>query len=734
MSDIMFPRTTWPAEGPWSFKTRLAQPMRPVITAPRPAKKGAVVLDGRWHLEIEGSGAALETAADELTRFLAELGVILSHDASAADKGQIRLSAAGDDLDEAYQLSIKESEITLTSASPRGVLQGVYALETMMVDAGGPWLMPGSIARSPFLKTRILRSFWSTYYTDELTLDEDFYPNGYLETLSRLGINGVWIHGYLQDLVPSTVFPEFGQEAEGRLRKLNDLIGRAARYGIEVFIYFCEPKALAADDSFWERHPELRGRSAKGNGMDVADQVNSLCTSAPETRRYIDEAYSNLFRLAPGLGGVILITASENHSHCYSHGANIDCPRCKERSPVDVVAELIATVEGAVHRVSPHAKVVIWTWSWAALAPSPQLELLAKLSNVAIMSDFERGGSFELDGKTYPIDEYSMKYVGPSPRYSAQAQAARSSGLPAFAKMQWCTTHELATVPHYPIPWRIADKWRGLRGEGTEGAMGCWIFGNYPNFMLEVERELTWEPHPPVEELLSKVASRIFGAAGKDAALEAWRHFGNAFDPYPFSNNVLYYTPANRAPVLPWNFPKKGIPMPICCRVRPLGDIVDNWTRPFGAELVLKCYEDVAVRWDEGLRWLRQALAASSVPDEGPPSLAEREMIIAQAFAHHMHSTVHFLRFALARDAYEESSDDVGSDVKRGYLQTMRQAISDEIENRRAYVPLVRADARLGYHSEAEDYFFTAEEIEESIGQLQELGGKVDDLLETSVA
>lgn len=729
MSATMFPRATWPTEEPWSFKARLAQPMRPAITTRRPAKEGAVVTDGRWHLVVEGSGVALETAVDELIRFFAELDVALGLEVAAADKGTIRLSVTGDDLDEAYELSVSESEIAVTSSSARGVLQGVYALEAMMVDAGGPWLMPGSLARSPFLKTRILRSFWSTYYTDELTLDEEFYPDGYLETLSRLGINGVWIHGYLQDLVPSTVFPEFGQESEGRLRKLNDLISRAARYGIEVFIYFCEPKALAADDTFWERHPQLRGRSAQGNGMDVADQVNSLCTSAPESRRYIDEAYSNLFRLAPGLGGVILITASENHSHCYSHGTDIDCPRCKARTPMDVVAELISTVEGAVHRVAPQAKVVVWTWSWGALAPSPQLELLKKLDNVAIMSDFERGGSFELEGKTYPIDEYSMKYVGPSPRYSAQAQAARESGLPAFAKMQWCTTHELATVPHYPIPWRVAEKWRGLRRTGTEGAMGCWIFGNYPNFMLEVERELTWDPHPPVEELLSEMATRIFGSAGKDAALEAWRHFGNAFDPYPFSNNVLYYTPVNRAPVLPWTFPKKGIPMPICCLVRPLGDIVENWTRPFGPELVLKCYEEVASRWDEGLVWLRQALAASCVPDEGPPSPAEGEMIVAQAFSHHMHSTVQFLRFALVRDAYEASSDDVTPDVKRGYLQTMRKAIDEEIDNRKAYVPLVKADARLGYHSEAEDYFFSAEEIEESVGMLHRLGRTIDDLL-----
>jgi hypothetical protein len=55
----------------------------------------------------------------------------------------------------------------------------------------------------------------------------------------------------------------------------------------------------------------------------------------------------------------------------------------------------------------------------------------------------------------------------------------------------------------------------------------------------------------------------------------------------------------------------------------------------------------------------------------------------------------------------------------------MRQAIQDEVLNRRAYLPLVRADSRLGYHSEVEDYFFTASTLAASIEQLEQLEARI---------
>jgi hypothetical protein len=727
VSNAQFPTPTWLSEPPWAFKQHLSQPQRPVLPQGQEAPAEHVAITANWQLAAEGDDAPFATAVAELRRFCTEAGINLGNAGATHGDPHILLCAAGQPGDESYRLYVQPNRVVVSAANGRGVLQGVYALERMMCAAGGPFLPVGEVARTPFLKTRILRSFWSPYYIDELTTTEDYYPEGYLETLSRLGINGVWIHGYLQELVPSAIFPEFGRDSVGRLRKLNSLVQRAAAYGIDVYIYFCEPKALAADDPFWLLHPEVKGRSAHGNPMDVAEQVASLCTSAPQTKAYLDEAYYTLFRSVPGLGGVILITASENHSHCYSHGRNIDCPRCRERTPAEVVAELIQTVEQAVHRADPQAQVVAWTWSWYALEPDPQTQLLARLRNISLMSDFERGGEFTLAGHTYPIDEYSMKYIGPSPRFQTQGRAAKANKLPLFAKMQILSTHELATVPYFPVLWRMAEKWQGLRAEGVEGVMICWIFGNYPNFTLEVLRELTWEPHPPLEKILSAVARSLFGAEGAHAALQAWRCFGEAFAPYPFSTTLLYFGPMNRAPALPWTFPAQGLPMSMSWRITSPGDSIENWTIPFGPALVQKCFEQVLSRWEEGLQWLSRALPKngdSRQPRE--PSPAEREMIVARAFAHHIRSTVNFLRYGQARDQYEQAvAQSANAIAQQNLLTAMLQAVVDEIDNRTSYLPLVLADSRLGYHSEAEDYFFTAVTLSQSIEQLRQLQDKL---------
>lgn len=726
-------------ESPFEFKKRLEQAERPTLKLSRQAPQDATVIDGTWSLVVEGEGAAITFAADELRRYFHDAGISLKE---GREKPRIRLRATEADGGEEYTLQVDEREVLIESTGERGVIRGVYTLEEQLVENGGPWLRRERVTRSPWLETRILRSFWSPHYVDELTVDEVSYPDGYLETLSRNGYNGIWTRGYLRDIVPSSVFGEFGQDSAQRIERLQRLIERADRYGIDVYLYFCEPRALATDDPFWERYPHLRGHSDIGRGQDVAPQVTSMCTSRPETLAYIEESFQRLLATAPRLGGVILINASENQSHCYSRGGKTECPICQKRKPVDVAAEVITSIRNGVRRGSERAKVIAWTWSWKMLDPDPQTTLISKLpEDVIVMSDFERGDEIIRRGRTFPLDEYAMSIVGPSKRFHAQMQAAQNQGRKTYGKMQVSNTHELATVPYFPIPWRMAAKWEGLRSEGVCGVMGCWIFGNYPSFSMEVTRELTWEPHPPLAELVSRVARRIFGRDGASAAMEAWRHFGEAFESYPFATVLLYYGPVNRAPAIPWTFPGKGLPMTPSWRPGPPGDSIEryinisgtevgrSWLGPFEPDFAQACFQDVSDRWEQGISLLSDALEKSHA-DEGAgyadePTPAQREWIVAKAFAIHMKSTVHLLRFAQARDALEERG--LSGKERARLLSECRSAVADEIVNRAEYPPLLRADSRLGFHSEVEDYFFTVHDVEASLEQLRALQRTLDE-------
>ncbi len=48
---------------------------------------------------------------------------------------------------------------------------------------------------------------------------------------------------------------------------------------------------------------------------------------------------------------------------------------------------------------------------------------------IILLSDFEIGGSTTVLGKQRYVDEYSLGYVGPSPRFREKALLAREGGL-----------------------------------------------------------------------------------------------------------------------------------------------------------------------------------------------------------------------------------------------------------------------------------------------------------------
>ena len=106
----------------------------------------------------------------------------------------------------------------------------------------------------------------------------DPYPDGFLQRLSAVGVNGVWLHVVLRDLAPGgTTFPEFGADHERRLANLRILVQRAKKYGVGVYLYMNEPRAMPA--SFFKNRPEMGGVRE--------DEFTALCTSHPAVRQWM---------------------------------------------------------------------------------------------------------------------------------------------------------------------------------------------------------------------------------------------------------------------------------------------------------------------------------------------------------------------------------------------------------------------------------------------------------------
>lgn len=734
------------------FSTDLRSPLWTEI-AYRPGARpqaGDVRIDGSWEVAAEAEEPAVAAAADTLEDVL-HLSYGVPRARAAERPILLRIDPTLGASPEVHSLRVGEDGIEVRGAGPAGVLHGVFRLIGLMRERGGPFVPPVEETRRPLFRHRIHRSPLSPFYVEELTgyagppfeskwreteceypawLEEDagpdsFYDDNLLLRLAMHGFNGIWIRGALRKFARCEVFPEFGADAERILSELQRLCRRAARFGIRVFLYLNEPMGLDEDDPFWQRHPQVKGP------LCHLKPVNYLCSSTQEVKDYLRQSCEYVFTHVPELAGVLLITASEYPSHCYCHTKRPGsaeqleemieegqlCPRCAERTPQEVVGEIITLIRDGVKAAKPQAGVIAWNWSWNMYEPDPQRGVLEQLpDDVIVMGDFERGQPTSALDFEYTNDEYSIKVIGPSPRFTGVADFQRERDLPVYAKVQIGTTHENPDVPYLPALQKIARKWQALVESGCTGMMTCWNFGNMPSLATEVAGEMTWDPQPQVEEALNRVAARHFGpeAAGKMVA--GWEKLCQAQDDFPTSIPVMYYGPVSRGPAFHLVFDQidRKFPRSWMLDTDVEGDRLD-WVQPFGAQKVLECYRAVAEQWAEGLELMEPALEEAQ---GWPREQLAREISVARFCLSQLVSAANVTGFLLARNAFYASDD---PRERRRLLDRMDLICRDELENASSAIPLCEADSRLGWHGEAYGYLINRELIERKLEGLREI-------------
>ncbi len=693
------------------FSAELMGPMWTEYRRDDSAQPGSseVAIEGDWVIAFDpGVSSTLTRAAQDLQSFLdVTMGLRLPLTATTAGPGTkaIALSVTGEGEPESCRIEVGEGGIRLDASDPSGAFQGVVHLERQMLLARAPFLPSRITERRPVFRTRIFRSILSPYSTDELLVNDAYYHENTLNQLAHEGFNGVWIHGQLRDLVPPSVFPELGQGWEVRQRHLNNLVRRAGDYGIKVYIYFTEPLSFADTHSFWEVHPEVRGVSRHG--------YSALCTSTPEVREWLDRSWRSLFTLAPGLGGVILITASEHVAHCYTHvhrQEDMDCPRCRERTPQEVIAEVLALDEGAIHAVAPGAEIIAWNWSWNFYEPDPQTGFLERVpEGVTVMGDVDRGQPFTLFGKEYYNDEYTNILPDPSVRFKGVARWCRERRKPIYGKTQISVAHEAATVPFLPLVQNVARKYEGLREEGCTGLMEVWNFGSFLTPITAIADRYSWEPLPESRESAAReVAQLWYGREVAEEVSRAWEEFCEAARTYPLSIPALYNQPLNRGPAYTLFFDPSDEPTSASWLDIPLvNHRPADWIRPpFTPEVYLRGFDEMLVGWRRAVDRLR--LAAPRVAPEYERAY-DRDLAAAEGYGLLIEAGLNVTRFALARDRLH---GDAPAEEKMRLLDEMEALCRDQLRLIEAIRPVLARDNRLGFHGEAYTYLLDEERLQ----------------------
>jgi hypothetical protein len=521
--------------------------------------------------------------------------------------------------------------------------------------------------------------------------------DGMLARLADVGVNGLWMHVVLRQLAPGgDAFPEFGDGHTRRLQTLRQLVQQARRFGVGIYLYINEPRAMPRGF--------FRERAAMAGVQE--GEFQSLCTSSPQVRQWLADALTHVFTEVPDLAGVFTITASENLTHCASHAHQEQCPRCAKRGYGEIIAEVNQSIATGVHRANPAARVIAWDWGWNGHGDAADVIALLPES-VELMSVSEWALPIVRGGVRTTVGEYSLSAVGPGPRATRHWQLAKAAGHKTVAKVAFNNTWELSSVPFIPVMDLVARHCQRLSAAGVDGKMMSWSLGGYPSPNLQVAQRFAEQPGATVDSVLAAIAQERYGQAAAPAMRLAWAAFSNAFEEFPYGGSVMYHAPqqfgpANLLYLRPTNYASTMVGFPY--------DHLSGWRGEYPPEVLAGQFALVARGWAEGLEHFEKGLATIAKEHR---DTAESDLRVARAVYLHFASVANQIRFIVARDALDRA--DREGEEREQLLAEIQDLLEREIDLARELYTVARQDSRIGYEASNHYYYVPQDLIEKVI-------------------
>ncbi|MBX3256419.1 MAG: hypothetical protein KF862_19945 [Chitinophagaceae bacterium] len=543
---------------------------------------------------------------------------------------------------------------------------------------------------------RIVYSYFGIFGDPLSDTSRDPYPDGLLEKLSRSGVNGIWMHTVLNQMAPGGKdFPEFGAGYEVRIHNLKKIVERAAKYGIGIYLYMNEPRAMPA--SFFTNRSGMQG-TKEGS-------FYAMCTSSTTVTNWMRASLAFVFKNVPGLAGVLTITASENFTNCASHGHPELCSRCSQRSYADIIAGVNRVIEEGVHAGNPNAKVVVWDWGWHNHGLAQDV-ITALPKSVYLMSVSEWAKPISRGGIESKVGEYSLSAVGPGPRATQHWAWAKQAGLKTFAKVQVNNSWELSAVPWLPVFDLVQQHISALSNYAMDGLMLSWSLGGYPSPNMTIADLCLNQGRSAGSDLLDGVAADRYGPAAVHAAREAWTAFSKAFEAYPYNVSTLYlgpqqYGPANLLYEKATGYKATMVGFPY--------DDLTGWRGIYPDSVFINQFRSVADGWLKGLEYFRQVKNISNGLHRHTALSDER---IAAAAYLHFASVVNQARFIVFRDSL--TSRQPPDAVRKTIRQNIRTILENEISLAAELYRICREDSRIGYEA-SNQYYYVVQDLVEKI-------------------
>ena len=514
----------------YEFRNHMREVHRRDIRDPQAIKgHNTIVLDDSYHIAISrNAGPVVETAALDLQHYLYSamgVSVALKRYDTLPTEGRLIVvdvgnqeaaAATADGISLQCTIDCAEGRVEIRGVDDRGCAQGCYHLEDLMSQRLAPYLEPG---RKAYHRTFSPRMVHSGYGLDN-------YPDAHLSAIAHAGMDAILIFTKGVDLV-----------SQGYL-DFNELIDRAARYGLDVYAYSYYASNM---------HPQDEGAYA-----------------------HYDSSYGQLFRSCPGLKGVVLVGESvefpsrdprvtkKKYYDNTEEGVHTGVPTAGW-FPCEDYGEWISMVRRVIHDNNPAADIVFWTYNWGYAPLEDRLKLIDSLpTDISLMVTFEMFAQHEVDGLQVSTVDYTLSFPGPSEYFLGEAKRAKERGLRLYTQANTAgLTWDFGVIPYEPFPQQWVKRYEGLlqahADYGLSGVMESHHYGFWPSFVSRIEKMMFTQPGMTGEQAIQLAAEEVFGPRHRDRGIEAWARLSEGIQ-HSVSTNEDQYGPFRVGPSYPMVF------------------------------------------------------------------------------------------------------------------------------------------------------------------------------------
>ena len=664
------------AERHYAFRQRIDQVHRPDRRDPqcRP-QAGEVVIENQWRIALpENASAYLNGVAKDLQDYLFTSMHVSTLLISAADCGpaigeQRRVivlttrqtavdAGAALTVPRSYRLQIATDRIVICGHDERGVGQACYYLEDLMNMREAPFLATGDQTREPVFSPRMVHSGWGI----------DQFPDTHLNAIAHAGMDAI------------LVFAKGVNRTTAGHLDINDLIARAGRHGVDVYLY---------STIISRKHPD-----------------------DPDAEAFYQSTYGELMRAHPGARGIVFVGESCEFP---SKDPNTTQKIRSQRHATDTkpnpgwwpcvdYPDWLDLVKRIIRKHNPAADIVFWTYNWGWAPEENRLALIRSLPrDVSLQATFEMFENVERRGVPTRCVDYTVSFAGPGRYFSSEAQAAHDCGQRLYAMSNTGgLTWDFGVVPYEPVPFQWARRHDALleanRKWGLCGLMESHHMGWWPSIVADLAKFAYWRPHRSAGDLIAKLALRDFGPQSAASALAAWEHWSEAILDY-VPTNEDQYGPFRVGPSYPLLLTQDEVEFPSADYAHFGSGILNTEYRPHNPEILegeIACLEAMAARWAQGVEAMKSAVEAA------PQRKGEncRRMQALGAFIQCcVRTAIHVKRWWQLR---QELQTQTTRETKAPVLDRMTPLAEAEIANASAAIPLVEFDSRLGWEPSME--------------------------------